>query len=73
MKTLRESGMASAQALDDAEIRRNTAQSDVEAARARVVPARQQLSAPKCARRSTASSATARCRPATPPRSARNC
>src|SRR6185369_11742763 len=43
MKTLRASGMASAQALDDAEGRRNAAQSDQEAARARVVLARQQL------------------------------
>ena len=43
MKTLRGSGMASAQALDDAEGRRNTAQSDLEAAKARLVLARQQL------------------------------
>src|SRR6185295_3446871 len=43
MKTLRTSGMASAQALDDAEGRRNAAQSDQEAAKARVVLARQQL------------------------------
>jgi RND family efflux transporter MFP subunit len=43
MKTLRTSGMASAQALDDAEGRRNAAQSDLEAAKARVVLARQQL------------------------------
>ena len=43
LKTLRESGMASAQALEDAEIRRNTAQSDLSAARARVTQARQQL------------------------------
>jgi RND family efflux transporter MFP subunit len=43
MKTLRASGMASAQALDDAEGRRNSAQSDLEAAKARVVAARQQL------------------------------
>jgi membrane fusion protein (multidrug efflux system) len=43
MKTLRGSGMASAQALDDAEGRRNAAQSDVESAKARVVLARQQL------------------------------
>ena len=43
MKTLRGSGMASAQALDDAEGRRNAAQSEVEAAKARVVLARQQL------------------------------
>src|SRR5687768_611426 len=43
MKTLRASGMASAQALDDAEGRRNTTQSEVEAAKTRVVLARQQL------------------------------
>ena len=43
MKTLRGSGMASAQALDDAEGRRNATQSEVEAAKARVVLARQQL------------------------------
>jgi membrane fusion protein, multidrug efflux system len=43
MKTLRGSGMTSAQALEDAEIRRNTTQSEVEAARARMVLARQQL------------------------------
>ena len=43
VKTLRSSGMASAQALDDAEIRRNAAQNDVQAARARVVLARQGL------------------------------
>lgn len=43
MKTLRGSGMASAQALDDAEGRRNGAQSDVESAKARVVAARQQM------------------------------
>jgi membrane fusion protein (multidrug efflux system) len=43
MKTLRASGMASAQALDDAEGRRNSTQSEVEAAKARVVQARQQL------------------------------
>lgn len=42
MKTLRGSGMASAQALDDAEGRRNAAQSDLEAAKARAVLARQQ-------------------------------
>ena len=40
---LRGSGMASAQALDDAEMRRNNAQSEAEAARARAVVARQQL------------------------------
>jgi membrane fusion protein (multidrug efflux system) len=43
MKTLRTSGMASAQALDDAEGRRNGSQSDLEAAKARVVLARQQM------------------------------
>jgi membrane fusion protein (multidrug efflux system) len=43
MKTLRTSGMASAQALDDAEGRRNAALSDVEAAKARLVLARQQV------------------------------
>jgi membrane fusion protein (multidrug efflux system) len=43
LKTLRSSGMTSAQALDDAEVRRNTAQSEVSAARARLVAARQQV------------------------------
>lgn len=43
MKTLRGSGMASAQQLEDAEVRRNNAQSDLEAAKTRVVLARQQL------------------------------
>lgn len=43
VKTLRSSGMASAQALDDAEIRRNGTQNDVEAAKARVGLARQAL------------------------------
>jgi membrane fusion protein (multidrug efflux system) len=43
MKTLRGSGMASAQQLDDAEGRRNGAQSDLEASKARVVLARQQM------------------------------
>ena len=43
MKTLRTSGMTSAQAMEDAEIRRNTTQSELEAAKARVVLARQQL------------------------------
>ncbi len=43
MKTLRASGMTSVQALDDAEGRRNAAQSDLEAAKTRVVLARQQL------------------------------
>jgi RND family efflux transporter MFP subunit len=43
MKTLRASGMTSAQALEDAEIRVNNATSEVEASRARMVVARQQL------------------------------
>jgi RND family efflux transporter MFP subunit len=43
LKTLRASGMTSAQALDDAEVRRNNAQSDLSAARARLVLARQQV------------------------------
>jgi RND family efflux transporter MFP subunit len=43
-KTLRASGMASAQALEDAEIRRNNATSDLAAAKARQVAANQQLS-----------------------------
>jgi len=43
MSTLRTSGMASAQQLEDAEVRRNNAQSDVEGAKTRVVLARQQL------------------------------
>ncbi len=43
MRTLRGSGMASAQQVEDAEIRRNSAQSEVEATKARVVAARQQL------------------------------
>ena len=43
LKTLRESGMASTQQLEDAEIRRNTAQSDLAAAQTREVQARQQL------------------------------
>lgn len=42
-KTLRASGMTSAQALEDAEIRRNNSQSDLAAAKARAVTARQQL------------------------------
>lgn len=42
-KTLRASGMISQQALDDAEVRRNNAQSDLAGARARAVSARQQL------------------------------
>ncbi len=43
LKTLRASGMASAQQMEDAEIHRNTAQSDKAAAASRVVTARQQL------------------------------
>jgi membrane fusion protein (multidrug efflux system) len=43
MTTLRGSGMTSAQALEDAEIRRNNTQSEVEAAKTRVVLARQQM------------------------------
>jgi membrane fusion protein, multidrug efflux system len=43
LKTLRTSGMTSAQSLDDAEVKRNNAQSDVSAAKARVVSARQQV------------------------------
>lgn len=44
MKTLRASGMTSAQAMDDAEVRRNSALSEVAAARSRAALARQQLS-----------------------------
>ncbi len=43
LKTLRASGMTSMQALEDAEIRRNNAQSELVAAKARAVAARQQL------------------------------
>lgn len=43
MVTLRKDGIVSTQQLEDVEIRRNTAQSDREAARTRVVTARQQL------------------------------
>jgi membrane fusion protein, multidrug efflux system len=43
MSTLRTTGVVSAQQLEDAENRRNTSQSDREAARSRVVTARQQL------------------------------
>ena len=43
LKTLRAQGMTSMQALEDAEVRRNNAQSDLVAARARVATARQQL------------------------------
>lgn len=43
LSTLREQGMTSAQALEDAQVRRNSAVSDVAAARTRVVAAQQQL------------------------------
>lgn len=43
-KTLRASGMVSTQALEDSEIRRNNLQSELAAARAKSVSARQQLS-----------------------------
>ncbi len=43
LKTLQAQGMTSTQALEDAEIRRNSAQSELAAAKARVVSARQQL------------------------------
>lgn len=43
MKTLRESGMTSVQAMDDAQVRRNNAQSDLAAAKSRAATARQQL------------------------------
>lgn len=43
LKTLRASGMTSMQALEDVEIRRNNAQSELVAAKARSVAARQQL------------------------------
>ena len=43
LKTLRASGMASAQQLEDAESKRNSSESDLSAAKARTVQARQQL------------------------------
>jgi RND family efflux transporter MFP subunit len=43
-KTLKASGMVSSQVLEDAEVRRNNAQSDLSAAKARLVTANQQLS-----------------------------
>lgn len=43
MKTLKQQGMVSAQALEDVEIRRNNAQSELVSAKARVVTARQQM------------------------------
>lgn len=42
-KTLKASGMVSSQVLEDAEVRRNNAQSDLSAARARLVSANQQM------------------------------
>lgn len=44
MKTLRASGMTSIQAMDDAEVRRNSASSEVAASRSRAALARQQIS-----------------------------
>lgn len=43
LKTLQAQGMISTQALEDAQVRRNSAQSELAAARSRVVSARQQL------------------------------
>ena len=43
LKTLQAQGMTSMQAMEDAEVRRNNAQSDLVAAKARVASARQQL------------------------------
>jgi membrane fusion protein, multidrug efflux system len=43
LKTLQSQGMTSMQALDEAEVRRNNAQSDLVAAKTRVVQARQQM------------------------------
>jgi membrane fusion protein, multidrug efflux system len=43
LKSLRAEGMASMQALEDAEVRRNSAQSELAAARSRVATAQQQL------------------------------
>lgn len=43
LKTLQQQGMTSMQAFEDAEVRRNNAQSDLVASRARVASARQQL------------------------------
>jgi membrane fusion protein (multidrug efflux system) len=43
LKTLRASGMTSAAAQDEAEVRRNTAQSELSAARSRAASARQQI------------------------------
>ena len=43
LKTLRASGMTSMQALDEAEVRRNTAQSELSASKARAASAQQQI------------------------------
>lgn len=43
LKTLRNAGMTSAQSLDDAEVRRNSAEAELSASKARVVAAKQQL------------------------------
>ena len=43
LKTLRGAGMTSAQALDDAEVKRNSAESELSASKARAASARQQL------------------------------
>ena len=43
LKTLRASGMTSMQSLDDAEVRRNAAQSEVSSAKARAAAAQQQM------------------------------
>ena len=72
LKTLQGQGMTSMQALEDTEVRRNNAQSDLVAARARAATARQQLAARRCARPSTGYSASARSRPATPRKWARS-
>lgn len=49
LKTLQAQGMTSMQALEDAEVRRNNAQSDLVGARARVAQARQQTPAHRSA------------------------
>jgi multidrug efflux pump subunit AcrA (membrane-fusion protein) len=54
LKTLQAQGMTSMQALEDAEVRRNNAQSDLVAARARWCRRARCSSAPRCAHRSTA-------------------
>lgn len=72
LKTLQAQGMTSMQALEDAEVRRNNAQSDLVAAKARVVSRARCCIAPRCARRSTAWSASAACPRATPRRWARS-